>query len=110
MPESIFVSDGMTFRGEVPAAPGVHPAVSFTYRPATSAVRFEYRNALPAESNAVACRIVSRQVQTMSVGGEQPFRLTPEQCGQLHAGLFNAIFDYVMGYTGPAADEAKNSG
>jgi hypothetical protein len=109
MPESIFVTDGQSFRGEVAAVAGVHPAVSFTYRPATSAVRFEYRNALPAESNAVACRIVSRQVQTVNVGGE-PFRLTPEQCGQLHAGLFNAIFDHVMGYAGPAADVEKNSG
>jgi hypothetical protein len=109
MADSIFVQDGMTFTGKVPASPGVYPAVSFTYRPATFAVRAEYGAAAALERQSVACQIVSRQVQTLTAEGEpEPIRLTPEQAAKLHANLFGAIFDHVMGYVGPASDAAKN--
>jgi hypothetical protein len=108
MSESIFVSDGMTFRGEVPAAPGIYPAVSFTYRPATFDVRTEYGSAVGPERAKVAAEILSRQVKEVKVDG-QAIRLTPGQASKLHVGLFAALFDAVMGYVGPAADTEKNS-
>jgi fido (protein-threonine AMPylation protein) len=111
---SIFVGDGYDLRGKWDAVPGLYPAGSFRYRPAAPSLRFRYGAARDAaEQEQVACDIVAKQLIDVTVEGDGEARkLDAKHVGQLHAGLFNVIWSYVMGYQGPDVvngDDAKNS-
>jgi hypothetical protein len=115
---SIYVQDGYTLRGSVPAdKDGVYPAVRFSYRPATHGIRFEYADATgPGARAKCAAAIVCRQLVSLEVldgdNPPQPVTLTEEQLAKtpLHADLFLALFNHVMGYVGPdVSEKEKNS-
>lgn len=99
---SIFIADGYTLKGRVPACPGLYPAVEFTYRPATHAAFAEVAAAAPQDREDVVCRVLCRHLGDLRIGGDgQPFRLNVAQTAKLHRGLFQELFDTVMGYRGP---------
>ena len=99
---SIFIADGYTLKGRVPAAPGLYPAVEFTYRPATHGAFAEVANAAPADREDVVCRVLCKHLVDLRVEGDgQAVKLNAAQAAKLHRGLFQALFDTVMGYAGP---------
>lgn len=107
-----FVPDGFTLKGRVPAVPGLYPAALFTYRPATPGLSFELSTADPGQRAEVAARILCRQLVELRAEGQDgpAVRLTPDQAMRLHRGLFQELFDTVMGYRGPDVGEMeKNS-
>lgn len=82
--------------------PGLYPAVTFTYRPATPRARYELAQAEPGERLGAACRILCRQLVAVQVEGEkESIKLSEEQAAQLHAGVFQAMLDAVMGFASP---------
>lgn len=108
--ESIFVNDGCTLQGSWPAVPGLYPAGTFTYRPATDAVRSEYQEAARGGRGLeVGRRITARQIRELCVGDAPGARLTAEQVGQLHAGIADALLNAALGLSSPVVVNEGNS-
>lgn len=98
----LFIHDGWTCKGRVAAVPGLHPAVCFTYRPATPRLRYEMMQAEPAERFNTACSILCRLLVSVQVEGEpDAVKLVPAQAEQMPADVFQQMFDAVMCYVGP---------
>jgi hypothetical protein len=106
-----FVPDGYTLKSRVPGVPGLYPTVVFTYRPAAHGAFAEVANAAPSDREDVVCRVLCKHLVDLRVEGDgQVVKLNVAQAARLHRGIFQAIFDTVMGYLGPdVAEMEKNS-
>jgi hypothetical protein len=98
----LFIHDGWTCKGRVDAVPGLHPAVEFTYRPATPRQRYEFQLAEAARKVDVACDLLCRLLVSVRVAGDdKEFQLQPAQAAQLPADVFSAMFDMAMCFVAP---------
>lgn len=107
----LFVADGYTLTGRVPAVPGLHPDVYFTYRAGTRESGAEYDSALPSQRAAVGSKILKRLVEKVWVlppgvtdprdSRCEPMELAESQFLKLHNDVFAAMLDFVLCYAGP---------
>lgn len=110
MSDEFFINDGYTRTAEIPAEPGIHPALSITYRPGLLEQRFMFQRAAsqePAEQAKVAAGIVARHVTDWSArSGDSKAPIKPDTIRRMHPALLSKILDYVLGYAGSAEEEA----
>jgi hypothetical protein len=113
----LFIDDGLTLDGVIPARPGLHPALAFTYRPATAAEVQRYLNALARGDERDPIRATVRLVEAHLVeweakgkGGE-PLPLSEAALRRLRHQVLQGLADHVCGYvaSGEADDDAGNS-
>ncbi len=111
--EPIFIDDGMTREGFVPASPRLHGALRFTYRPALPETRFIFLKAPDDGGKAYTDRVVTllekHLVEWSAKKGEQPVPILGNNLRRLHPGILTRVLDQVLGYA-PAEqeDDEKN--
>lgn len=115
MSVSMFVpQDGYSFTDVIPATPGLHPAVRFTYRPCTGPESRVFAAVPESRADAAACALIVGHVENATFtpvddgkDGE-PVVLTAETLKKLHSNIWNGIINRILGYTGPSAGAEKN--
>lgn len=100
---AFFIPDGCTLTAHILAVPGVHPALSFTYRPGVIADRNQYRapGATPDEINKrmatlLRAKVVSIEGLSNPFENRDPLRIWPT--------LLEKMIDIVLNYS--SSDEA----
>lgn len=104
MSDSLFIDDGYTAVKKLDAAPGLHPAVSVTYRPATGQARTELRFAASAGADRVfhlENQLLERQRVTLD--GDP---LTAAKAAGLKPAVREKLLDLVLGYAGSDQEAA----
>lgn len=97
---SIFADDGYTLTGTIPAKAGLFPEVTITYRPAVPSVRTKYLSAKPDDMVKAGADLIEANVESFDVGG-QKVKVVAAQAVKLHADLYHAVLNYVLGYADP---------
>lgn len=108
MSESAFIDDGYEKDGYIARRPGLHPAVSFMFRPMLMTERSrmltdQNRAKTPEESETLAAKEIAKRVKwwdittdkrkDLSISHENVLRLQPQ--------VFVAMFAQVIGSQGP---------
>jgi hypothetical protein len=105
MSDSLFIDDGYTATKRLDAAPGLYPAVTVTYRPATSQARTELGFAAATTADRVVTlenQLLERQ--RVALDGEP---LTAARAAKLKPALRDKVLNLVLGYAG-SDDEAAD--
>ena len=109
MPLSLYIDDGYTRSKRLDAAPGLHPDVTVSYRPALAKVRTELGYAAQGGADKVfefESRLIERQRVTLD--GEA---VTAERAAKLVPSVRDKVLQLVLGYAGSdeEAGDVKNS-
>jgi hypothetical protein len=108
--DSIEINDGYTETKTVPAVPGLHPELKFTYRPALSRERVAYRNKLAVgDPEAVEKHETDLIVKYAVALNGEPVK-DKERVGRWKPHVRGIVIDLILGYA-PADEgaDAKNS-
>ncbi len=103
LPEEFFINDGYTITATINARPGLHGALTFTYRPATLEEReTEYSSRGNTARAAVGSmtRLMAGKIQSWSLEGVE---ITAGNLVRLKPSLFDRVFAIVVGL---AADDS----
>lgn len=97
LPSDFFINDGYAVTATINARPGLHGALSFTYRPATLEEReTEYSGRGGSSKSAIQsmARLLSRKIQSWSLEGVE---ITAVNLARLKPALFDRLFAIVVG-------------
>jgi hypothetical protein len=112
--DPVFIDDGYTKDGHVAAKPGLHGALSFTFRPALPEERLQFAQAKDQDGRAYgkrAAQALDRHIIGWDAadGRGNPVEKNQHNLLRLHPTLFVALLEQVMGYEpAEAAADAKN--
>ncbi|AWM38133.1 hypothetical protein GobsT_37740 [Gemmata obscuriglobus] len=112
MSDALYIDDGYTLTHDVPAVPGLHPAVRVVYRPALDAERKKYDAKLAArDPDAVErheCDLIARHVSEINDEAPGAFRA---KLPKMHPTVRAVVLNLVLGFTPAKRIEAEgNSG
>ena len=112
MADLCFIEDGYSRQATILAAPGLHPALSFRFRPALAAVRMDNMAARDLNGTEQALRtgkILEAHIESWDAklrdGSAAPIKA--QQLTRLQPALFAKVLDVVLGYA--PADEAADA-
>jgi hypothetical protein len=108
-----FIDDGYTTTGKIEPAPGIHPALTFTYRPALDRERLAFQRSLqettdPAKRSRRRAELVVAHVTEWGAtdrAGRAIDRPTVELAERLQPLLLDRLVDVVCGYTSNGEEE-----
>ena len=111
MAEAFFVGDGYDTDGKIPRADGIHPELTFRYRPATRDQRDRFvRAQADAEKRAkVTADLIVAHVQEWSVVDRSGFLVdkpTADVVAKLQPVLVDKLVDIIIGYAASGQDGA----
>ncbi len=102
--ESAFIDDGMNFDGRLKREAGVHPEITFQYRPATYRDRLESQKAFgdPEKGDAYARKLISDKL----VGWNLTEHPSESDIGRLRAAVVSKMVNVILEYAGSDEEEA----
>jgi hypothetical protein len=102
--DSLFIDDGFTKTDHTPARPGLHPAVTATYRPALPRERLAYSAKLdsrdPEQIEAYQTDLITRHV--LDLNGK---KLDAAQARRLEPNVRARLVDLVLSYEPARAEQ-----
>ncbi|HEY1190382.1 MAG TPA: hypothetical protein VGE74_22300 [Gemmata sp.] len=110
--DALYIDDGYTLTHDLPAVPGLHPAVRIVYRPALDAERKKYDAKLalrdPEALEKHECDLIARHVVQLNDEAPHEFRA---KLPRLHPTVRAVALNLVMSFTPAKRAEAEgNSG
>ena len=101
--DAVFIDDGMTREGYVAAAPRLHGAVTFTFRPALPEALFSFAKAFDDSGKAYTdrlCQLLEKHlVEWDAKRGEQAVPAKAENLRRLHPTILTKMREQILGYT-----------
>lgn len=93
-----FINDGYTRSAFVEAVPGIHDALTLSYRPCTTEERAQHGDDIASDklatANKKAAALMGKQIQSWSIPG-----VKPDQAAmlKLNLNLFNRLYQIALG-------------
>lgn len=113
--DSCFIDDGYEQTDTIPAAAGLHGALTYTYRPGLYEARLRFRNAASAdERTRVAHETIRGHLVSWDAtdGRGAAVKVGMAAIAKLHPAIVDAMVDTILGYSAakaagrPSDDEA----
>lgn len=100
----IEIDDGYTLSGRVKEKPGIHPEVTFAYRPASWSERIECQNLIlePKKQEEYADKLLAAKIKGWCFDGVP---VTLENVRRLRTAIKSRLLDIILEYV--ASDEAE---